>query len=313
MNVIAAPKTGKSWLTIDLAVSLATGGLWLGQFQCEPCSVLILDNELHSETCADRFPQVATARGIGIEAIGSRVYVETLRGRLLTTHYLRQHLEAVEPGRFKVIVLDAFYRFMPAGFSENDNGQMASVYNELDRIAERLKCCFVLVHHSSKGDQGGKAVTDVGAGAGAQSRATDSHLVLRSHEEDGVVVLDASVRSWPPVEPTCLRWSHPVWKPAADLDPTKIRRNQSRSGRGNRSEASSEAWTVARFVHEMVVAEPRTKAQITARCETIPHLSNRRAGVLLNAACGEGLIESVTLPGRGGPQGFRLKHAEVCS
>lgn len=313
MNVIAAPKTGKSWLTLDLAVSLATGGLWLGQFQCEPCNVLILDNELHSETCADRFPQVAAARGVGIEEISNRVYVETLRGRLLTTQHLRQHLEGIEPGRFKVIVLDAFYRFMPAGFSENDNGQMASVYNELDRIAERLRCCFILVHHSSKGDQGGKAVTDVGAGAGAQSRATDAHLVLRSHEEDGAVVLDASVRSWPPVSPICLRWSHPVWDPAPDLDPSKLRRSPSRSGRANRSESPTEQWTVPRFVEEMIKAEPRTKAQIIARCDAASGLSKRQADVLLKAACDERLVEPVKMSGRGGPLGYQLKHAEVCS
>lgn len=313
MNVIAAPKTGKSWLTLDLAVSLAMGGRWLGQFRCEPCNVLILDNELHSETCADRFPQVAVARGVGIEAIGNRVYVETLRGRLLTTQHLRQHLEAIEPGRFKVIVLDAFYRFMPAGFSENDNGQMASVYNELDRIAERLRCCFILVHHSSKGDQGGKAVTDVGAGAGAQSRATDAHLVLRSHEEVGAVVLDASVRSWPPVSPICLRWSHPVWDPAPDLDPAKLRRSPSRSGRGNRSESPTEPWTTARFIDELLTVEPRTKAQIATQCDTITGLSQRKADALLKAACDEGLVETLRMSGRGGPVGYQLKSVAVPS
>lgn len=48
-------------------------------------------------------------------------------------------------------------------------------------------------------------LTDVGAGAGSQSRATDAHVVLRPHEEDGVAVLDAAVRSWPPIEPMCMR------------------------------------------------------------------------------------------------------------
>lgn len=303
MNVIAAPKTGKSWLALDLAVAIATGREWLGRFRCEPGSVLILDNELHPETCADRFPQVATARAVAMEVIGERVYVENLRGRLLTTPHMREHLEAVAPGRFKVIVLDAFYRFMPAGFSENDNGQMAAVYNELDRIADRLRCCFVLIHHTSKGDQGGKSVTDVGAGAGAQSRATDSHLVLRPHKEDGAVVLEATARSWPPVSATCLRWSHPVWHLAPDLDPRDVR------GRGkcNPASASGDAWDVERFVAKFVTETPRMRLAIVEAAFGAG-LSKRRANDLLSQAVEESLVTKLDF-GRNRRQRF-LRQAD---
>ncbi len=43
-----------------------------------------------------------------------------------------------------------------------------------------------------------KAMGGVGAGAGAQSRVADVHLVLRDHEEAGVAVVDAAVRSFAP-------------------------------------------------------------------------------------------------------------------
>ena len=54
---------------------------------------------------------------------------------------------------------------MPAGADENDNATMAGLYNALDCYADALGAAFVNIHHSSKGDQSGKAVTDVGAGA----------------------------------------------------------------------------------------------------------------------------------------------------
>ncbi len=104
----------------------------------------------------------------------------------------------------------------------------------------QLNCSFVLVHHASKGNQSVKSVTDVGAGAGSQSRATDTHLVLRHHQEPGCVVVDAAVRSWPPIEPQCLRWSFPVWytrrltgtkgseeRISADAEPNRSRRRRS--------------------------------------------------------------------------------------
>jgi hypothetical protein len=49
---------------------------------------------------------------------------------------------------------------------------------------------------------------DVGGGAGAQSRATDTHLVLRPHEEDNVVVRNAAVRTWAPIVPMWLRLAY---------------------------------------------------------------------------------------------------------
>lgn len=81
-----------------------------------------------------------------------------------------------------------------------------------------------MIHHTSKGGQSDKRVVDVGSGAGAQSRAADCHIVLREHEEDDVFVLDAAVRSFPPVEPLALRWNFPLWHPTDSVDPYRLRR-----------------------------------------------------------------------------------------
>jgi hypothetical protein len=222
MNVISAPKVGKSWLVTGLALSVATGRLWLDTFQTEQGNVLIIDNELHGETSASRIPRVAKAMGIGFEEYADRVFVQNLRGQLKDLFSLGDYFKSFERGWFKLVILDAFYRFLPIRSDENDNGTMASLYNYLDSFADLLHCSFVLIHHTSKGNQSAKAITDVGAGAGAQSRATDTHLVLRRHEEADAVVLDAAVRSWAPVDPFCLRWAFPVWSPAPDLDPDAL-------------------------------------------------------------------------------------------
>lgn len=254
MNIISSPKIGKSWLVTDLALAVATGRSWLDMFPCEPGDVLVIDNELHSETSANRIPKVAAARRIGMSDIGKRVFVQNLRGHWQDIFSLGTYFRSLEPGRFRVIILDAMYRFMPREMDENDNGTMANVYNAIDRYADSLGCCFVLIHHTSKGNQSGKAVTDVGAGAGSQSRATDTHLVLRPHQEDDVVVLDAAVRSWPPLMPRCLRWTFPVWSPVDELDPTQLRSEHPR--RARKEEAEPE-WDAERFTSAFVGAEPK--------------------------------------------------------
>lgn len=61
MNCITAPKLGKSWLAINAALCVVTGKRWLEMFATTAGNVLIVDNELHTETIAHRIPKVADA------------------------------------------------------------------------------------------------------------------------------------------------------------------------------------------------------------------------------------------------------------
>ncbi len=288
MNVISAPKIGKSWLVIDLALSVATGRPWLGM-DCVPGDVLILDNELHGETSANRIPKVAIARGIPFEDVADRIFVENLRGRLQDLFALGPYFRQYQPGRFKVVILDAFYRFLPIRADENDNGTMASLYNYLDSFADYLKCSFVLIHHTSKGNQSLKDITDVGAGAGAQSRATDTHLILRKHQDDDVVVLDAAVRSWPPVPPRCLRWAFPVWLPADDLSPAALKKEGGKRSAKHDNDEPAPSWTVSSFVDAFIGAEPKSQVRILEETEQAG-LSSRKVKRFLDLAEEDGTI-----------------------
>lgn len=289
MNVIASPKTGKSWLVLDLAIAVATGRPWLGRFPTVAGDVLIIDNELHGETSANRIPKVAKARGIDTDEFADRVFIRNLRGGLQDIVTLGSFFRAIEPGRFRLIVLDAFYRFLPAGTDENANADMASLYNHIDRYAADLGCAFVLIHHSSKGNQSGKSVTDVGAGAGSQSRATDAHLVLRPHEEPDVVVLEAAVRSWPPLDPVCLRWAFPVWDMADDLDAKRLKVESPRRRQRSERPPPPEDWTPERFVGAFVSGGPALRDEILLAATK--DLSHAQATRLLKLAEAWGLVQ----------------------
>jgi hypothetical protein len=53
--------------------------------------------------------------------------------------------------------------------------------------------------------------------------------VLREHEEEGVFVMEAAVRSFPPVDPLSLRWSFPMWSPAGGVDSKQLKGLNSKS------------------------------------------------------------------------------------
>jgi len=291
MNVIAPPKAGKSWLVTDLALSIATGQPWLGAFPTRQGNVLLLDNELHAETSADRIPRVAEARNVRISDTRHSLFIDNLRGRLLDFEKLRAYFDQLAVGFFKVIIMDAFYRFLPKDTDENSNGNLTDIYNLIDQYADQLGCSFVLVHHASKGNQSGKSVTDVGAGAGSQSRATDTHLVLRQHQEPGCVVVDAAVRSWPPLEPRCFRWEFPVWQPDAYLDPADLKFERS-GGRGRSQEGTKSdtpEWTAESFAKSFVTEKPKKMTLVRSEASKAG-ISQRLIKELQELAEQQGLI-----------------------
>lgn len=290
MNVIAPSKLGKSWLVTDLALTVATGRQWLQTFDTEAGNVLVLDNELHPETSANRIPKIAGARQIPLEDVAESVFIDNLRGRLKDIYSLAPYFNTLQPGYFKIVVMDAFYRFLPKDTDENSNANLTDIYNQLDWYAGMLGCSFVLVHHASKGNQSGKSITDVGAGAGSQARATDTHLILRQHEESDCVVLDAAVRSWPPVEPRCLRWTFPVWTPDDTLDPTALKPDRPRRPKKTEPEEPPKPeMTAQRFVDEFGSEQPK-HMQLLLDAAIESGLSQRRSKRLLRKAEGAGLL-----------------------
>src|SRR5690606_3634389 len=119
-------------------IAVATGRPWLRRYETRAGGVLIIDNELHPETSANRIPKVAAARGVPLADFADSLHVCNMRGSLTDLDGLAPVLDTIEPGRFRVIILDAWYRFMPADTDENDNGSMARLYNRLDLHAQRI-------------------------------------------------------------------------------------------------------------------------------------------------------------------------------
>jgi hypothetical protein len=232
MNVIGASKAGKSWLIHGLAVSVANGLWWLGR-EVTAGRVLIIDNELHPETLVERLRVVT--KEIGNGATLDNIDVMSLRGESDRADVigLVQRLAAVKPDRYRLICIDALYRAIPPGTSESDNAQMMQVYNQLDRMARLTGAAIVVNHHATKGDQSGKAVTDVGSGAGSISRATDTHLVIRPHEEDDLCVLDAVTRSFAPQESRTIRFWWPLWETSGE----EPRLRQAKTGQQRQQES----------------------------------------------------------------------------
>jgi hypothetical protein len=224
-TLVAPSKCGKSWLTYGAALAFVTGERWLGTFATPTGGgrVLLLDNELSPETLGFRLRRVSKSLGVDLGQLGERLRIATFRGRRC---FLGDVASAIRSaGGVDLVVIDAAYRAYPPDFSENDNAQITGFFSTLVEIAETAQAGLLLIHHSTKGEQSGKSVRDVGAGAGAWSRATDLHIGLREHEAPDAVVFDGIVRSSPPIVPFVLQFDRDSmrWERNDELDPTALR------------------------------------------------------------------------------------------
>lgn len=215
-NVIASPKIRKTFLVHGICWSVAYGLPWMGH-ATKQGKVLLIDNELHAETLAERLDRTAHAMEIPHDH-RTGLDIVCMRGMSSPINQLDQFFDDIEPGEYVLVVLDALYRSIPIGMSENDHADMIAVYNFLDRMAASWGSAFIVVHHASKGSQGEKSVTDVGSGAGIISRAADTHLILRPHEQEGHIVMESVVRSFPPMEAVSIKFEYPLWLPTT-LEP----------------------------------------------------------------------------------------------
>lgn len=227
MNVIAAPKFGKSWWVYYVMFCVAMGWSVFGRFPVKRGRVLLIDLELHKSLISSRLQTVATALHLDLDDYRDSIDVVSLRGDWKSMEELLIAATSIMPGEYVLVVIDSKYRL--EGGKENDNNDTTAFHNRADRFAEITGAAVVFIHHQTKGDQSGKRVTDMGAGGGAQSRAADTHLVLREHEDQNVAVIEAAVRSFPPLQPLAIRWEYPLWIADEWADTTKLAGKQTKN------------------------------------------------------------------------------------
>lgn len=302
MNIIAAPKTGKSWLVTQLAICVASGTEWFGH-TCAPGRVLLIDNELHEETSANRIPLVVEAMrkvNPSLPNVDDMIDVWNLRGKWKSIADLAAWLPRFREAGYRMIVIDAFYRALPKDTDENDNGSIAGIYNLIDTFAREVGCSFVLIHHTSKGNQSQKSITDVGAGAGSQSRAADTHLILREHKDDGYLVLEAVVRSFPRQEPIVLQKAFPLMVPDYCRSPEDL---AGKAEVGVKKDDPPPPEIAKRLVELVDPGHPQPKGVFVDLVKTTYGIMEKTARLAVDTAIAEGVVLCDRLPNQ--PRGMQ--------
>jgi len=176
-----APKSCKTWLALDLAVSVASATPALGHFAvAQPGPVLLYAAEDAPEHVQQRLDGVAAARGLDLRGLAIRlILAPSLRLRLDTARdrtRLRTTLDAERP---RLLILDPLVRLHHA--DENSAADMSTILGELRALQRHYELAVVLVHHLRKNAPrapDGQALR----GSGDLHAWGDSNLYLRRRE-----------------------------------------------------------------------------------------------------------------------------------
>jgi hypothetical protein len=195
-----APKCAKTWLGLDIALSVATGTACLGRYTVsKPGPVLVYLAEDALPVVRERIEGMARHRGLDLGSV--EVHVITAPALRLDRGRDRARLrETTKELRPKLLLLDPLVRLH--GIDENHAGEVAELLGYFRSLQRQLDLSVLLVHHTRKSAAGGVAAGQGLRGSSDIHAFGDSNLYLRRSREH--LMLSSEHRAAPAAAPVYL-------------------------------------------------------------------------------------------------------------
>jgi hypothetical protein len=172
-----APKCSKTWLGLDLALSVATGTACLGKYvvpRAGPVLVYLAEDAL--SVLRERVAGMARHRGLNLADVEMHVITASTL-RLDRDPHRTRLLETAKRLRPRLVLLDPLVRLH--GIDENNAGEVAGLLAYFRSLQRELDLSVVLVHHTRKNAVGGAAAGQGLRGSSDLHAFGDSNLYLR--------------------------------------------------------------------------------------------------------------------------------------
>jgi hypothetical protein len=190
------PKTNKSFLALDVAVSVASGTPCLRHFPVHhPGPVLLFAAEDSLQIVRQRLVGICAAAGVSLQNLDVQVITApTVRLDLqLDCARLQRTVEQLKP---RLLILDPFVRLHR--IDENISGEVAPLLAYLRELQRHHDLSVMLVHHAKKG--GGRIRAGQALRGSSEFHAWgDSNLYLRRSNQQ--LTLTVEHRAAPSLEP----------------------------------------------------------------------------------------------------------------
>lgn len=173
MLISGSSKAGKSFLLMELCISIAEGIPWLG-FPCKQGKILYVNLEIDPASCVNRFLKIYKALKVEPKRMDN-IIIWNLRGHAIPLDQLVPKLvRRVRDIHLAAIIIDPIYKVITG--DENSASDMGAFCNQFDKICAETGCSVIYCHHHSKGAQGIKKAMDRASGSGVFARDPDAQL-----------------------------------------------------------------------------------------------------------------------------------------
>jgi len=277
--VAGQPKICKSWLALEMAVSVATATPCLDRFEVhQPGRVLVYLAEDSPPAVRERLEALAHQRSVPISALDVHVVTASSMRLDLKRDQVRL-LKTARAHSPRLLILDPLVRLHRA--DENSSAEVSALLGYLRELQRELDLSIVVVHHARK--QGGSGSQGQGLrGSGDLWAWSDSAMYLKRKGDD--IALTLEHRSAPTPHPLTLRL-------VGDAGPPHLELVEGEPEGAGGSGGSLEE----RILASLTGGPPLSRAALRDRLS----VRNLRLGEALERLSEEGLVERT-------PAGWRV-------
>ncbi|HJQ09211.1 MAG TPA: AAA family ATPase [Candidatus Saccharimonadales bacterium] len=166
--VSAAPNTFKTFLMLDMALSIAQGKKLFGELETQQANILIVDEESQDYGLYERFRKFNAPKGLPI------YWLSRLRHKITDESYLDSIISRCAALDIGLVMFDSLTRMHDC--EENSSKEMAKVMDAFKKLTD-YGIAVLLLHHTNKGIN----VSPENAIRGSSEifAAPDSHIAMR--------------------------------------------------------------------------------------------------------------------------------------
>ncbi|MDP9397293.1 MAG: AAA family ATPase [Actinomycetota bacterium] len=181
----AEHKAQKTWNSLDLAVSVASGTPWLGGLPVDdPGSVVVFAGEGGEGGIVRRLRAICATRGLRAEDLPITVCARAPHlSDAVHLQLLADHLDAVRP---RLVVLDPLY-LAAAGADGKDLYAMGRLLERPQHLCERVGAALFVVTHFNRSREARGATRITGAGPAEWGRVIIGAAVLARSTDPGTL------------------------------------------------------------------------------------------------------------------------------
>jgi hypothetical protein len=182
LSILAGPpKVGKSWLSLQIALAISSGGMMFGE-KVTQGKVLVLALEDPKIRLQKRMKTQNWPLGLGTEFMPVGKFEDNIGD--LRNGGARKIGGLIESKRYRLVVIDTLSRAIRG--DQNDAGEMTEWLSPIQAISHEKNCALLLLDHHKKSARGNGVYTvidAVGDILGSTSKAAMADTLLGLYKE----------------------------------------------------------------------------------------------------------------------------------